>query len=71
VQLLAAYNEHIDVQASNTKTHYPKTLMQLNLSEAAKDFVQANPSAFMTAGDRVKEQRRLAGASKRRKTVGG
>jgi hypothetical protein len=35
--LLAAYNQYLDSQAANTKTHYPKTHNQLSLSEAAKD----------------------------------
>jgi hypothetical protein len=35
--LLAAYNQYLDSQAANTKTHYPKTQNQLSLSEAAKD----------------------------------
>jgi hypothetical protein len=40
------------------------------LSEAAKTFLKDHPTAFKTVEANVKEQRRLAGASKRRKTAG-
>ena len=68
--LVACYNQYLDAQAANTKTHYPKTQNQLALSEAAKTFLKDHPTAFKTVEANVKEQRRLAGASKRRKTAG-
>jgi hypothetical protein len=40
------------------------------ISEAAKIFLKDNPTAFKTVETKVKEQRRMAGASKRRKTAG-
>jgi hypothetical protein len=69
LDLLAAYNVYLDSQASNVKTHYPKTEAQLTtISEVGKEFMKNNPNAFKAAGEKVKEQRRLEGASKRRKT---
>jgi len=56
-------------QAANSKTHYPKTPSQLQLSKTAEDFLKDHPSAFKTLEAKVKEQRRLAGASKSRKTT--
>lgn len=69
-ELVAAYNQYLDSQAANSKTHYPKTPSQLQLSTAAESFLKDHPSAFKTVESKVKEQRRLAGASKRRKTAG-
>ena len=66
-ELMTSYNQFLDSQAANSKTHYPKTPSQLQLTKAAEDFLRDHPSAFKTVEAKVKEQRRLAGASKRRK----
>ena len=66
---VAAYIAYLDGQAANTKTHYPKSLDRLKLSESAEAFVKENPNAFQLTGDKVKEQRRTTGAIKRRRVV--
>ena len=66
---VAAYNAYLDGQAANTKTHYPKSLDKLKLSESAEAFVKENPNAFQLTGDKVKEQRRIAGVTKRRRVA--
>ena len=68
--LLRAFHAFLDAQAGNAKAHYPKSLTQLaEISESAEAFVKSTANAFQTATNKVKEQRRIAGASKRRKVA--
>jgi hypothetical protein len=67
LSLISSYNIFLKDQAGNAKTHYPKNIAQLRISEDAKAFVESTTNAFEIVGNMVKEQRKLAGASKRKR----